>query len=218
MVRADFDRNLKLLQEELLLLGGLVEKAIVDSIEALKTRDIELSHKIVSQDDIIDQKTNQIEEKAIDLIATQQPIAIDLRTLMSVIHISVELERMGDYAEGIGKIGIMMGNDPPVNPLVDIPKMAARSSDKLKRSLAALVKRDPSLARKVCEDDYEVDNLYDVIYKDLIALMIDDPTTIQRATYLMWVAHDLERIADRATNIAERVIFLVTGQLATSST
>ena len=218
MVRADFDRNLKLLQEELLLLGGLVEKAIVDAIEALKTRDIELSHKIVSQDDIIDQKTNQIEEKAIDLIATQQPIAIDLRTLMSVIHISVELERMGDYAEGIGKIGIMMGNDPPVKPLVDIPKMAAKASDMLKRSLDALVKRDPALARQVCEDDDEVDNLYDLIYKDLIALMIDDPTTIQRATYLMWVAHDLERIADRATNIAERVIFLVTGQLVASST
>ena len=218
MVRADFDRNLKLLQEELLLLGGLVEKAIIDSIEALKTRDIELSHKIVSQDDIIDQKTNQIEEKAIDLIATQQPIAIDLRTLMSVIHISVELERMGDYAEGIGKIGVMMGNDPPVKPLVDIPKMATKSSDMLKRSLDALVKRDPALARQVCEDDDEVDNLYDLIYKDLIALMIDDPTTIQRATYLMWVAHDLERIADRATNIAERVIFLVTGQLVTSST
>ena len=218
MVRADFDRNLKLLQEELLLLGGLVEKAIVDSIDALKTRDIELSHKIVSQDDIIDQKTNQIEEKAIDLIATQQPIAIDLRTLMSVIHISVELERMGDYAEGIGKIGVMMGNDPPVKPLIDIPKMATKSSDMLKRSLDALVKRDPALARQVCEDDDEVDNLYDLIYKDLIALMIDDPTTIQRATYLMWVAHDLERIADRATNIAERVIFLVTGQLVTSST
>ena len=216
MVRADFDRNLKLLQEELLLLGGLVEKAIVDAIEALKTRDIELSHKVVSQDDIIDQKTNQIEEKAIDLIATQQPIAIDLRTLMSVIHISVELERMGDYAEGIGKIGVMMGNDPPVKPLVDIPKMSAKASDMLKRSLDALVRRDPALARQVCEDDDEVDNLYDKIYKDLIALMISDPTTTQRATYLMWVAHDLERIADRATNIAERVIFLVTGQLVKS--
>ncbi|MBI01248.1 MAG: phosphate transport system regulatory protein PhoU [Chloroflexi bacterium] len=216
MVRADFDRNLKLLQEELLLLGGLVEKAIVDAIEALKTRDIELSHKVVSQDDIIDQKTNQIEEKAIDLIATQQPIAIDLRTLMSVIHISVELERMGDYAEGIGKIGVMMGNDPPVKPLVDIPKMAGKASDMLKRSLDALVRRDSALARQVCEDDDEVDNLYDQIYKDLIALMISDPTTTQRATYLMWVAHDLERIADRATNIAERVIFLVTGQLVKS--
>ena len=216
MVRADFDRNLKLLQEELLLLGGLVEKSIVDAIEALKTRDIELSHKVVSQDDIIDQKTNQIEEKAIDLIATQQPIAIDLRTLMSVIHISVELERMGDYAEGIGKIGVMMGNDPPVKPLVDIPKMSAKASDMLKRSLDALVRRDPALARQVCEDDDEVDNLYDQIYKDLIALMISDPTTTQRATYLMWVAHDLERIADRATNIAERVIFLVTGQLVKS--
>jgi phosphate transport system protein len=213
MVRADFDRNLKLLQEELLLLGGLVEKAIMESIQALKTRDIELSHKIVSQDDIIDIKTNQIEEKAIDLIATQQPIAIDLRTLMSVIHISVELERIGDYAEGIGKIGIMMGDEPPVKPLVDIPRMADKSSTMLKLSLDALVRRDPILAKQVCADDDEVDNLYDIIYRDLISLMISDPTTIQRATYLMWVAHDLERIADRATNIAERVIFLVTGQL-----
>jgi len=216
MVRADFDRNLKLLQEELLLLGGLVEKAIVDSIEALKTRNLELSHKVVAQDDIIDQKTNEIEEKAIDLIATQQPIAIDLRTLMSVIHISVELERMGDYAEGIGKIGIMMGNDPPVKPLVDIPKMADKASGMLKRSLDSLVRRDPILARQVCDDDDEVDNLYDQIYNDLIQLMISDPSTIQRATYLMWAAHDLERIADRATNIGERVIFLVTGQLVSA--
>ena len=217
MVRADFDRNLKLLQEELLLLGGLVEKAIMDSIQALKTRDIELSHKIVSQDDIIDIKTNQIEEKAIDLIATQQPIAIDLRTLMSVIHISVELERMGDYAEGIGKIGIMMGDEPPVKPLVDIPQMADKAGTMLKLSLDALVRRDPVLAKQVCESDDEVDHLYDVIYRDLIDLMVSDPTTTQRATYLMWVAHDLERIADRATNIAERVIFLVTGQLVSSS-
>lgn len=217
MVRADFDRNLKLLQEELLLLGGLVEKAIMDSIQALKNRDIELSHKIVSQDDIIDTKTNQIEEKAIDLIATQQPIAIDLRTLMSVIHISVELERMGDYAEGIGKIGIMMGDEPPVKPLVDIPRMADKASTMLKLSLDALVRRDPVLAKQVCDADDEVDNLYDVIYRDLIDLMVSDPTTTQRATYLMWVAHDLERIADRATNIAERVIFLVTGQLVSLS-
>ena len=216
MVRADFDRNLKLLQEELLLLGGLVEKAIVDSIEALKTRNLELSHKVVAQDDIIDKKTNEIEEKAIDLIATQQPIAIDLRTLMSVIHISVELERMGDYAEGIGKIGIMMGNDPPVKPLVDIPKMADKASGMLKRSLDSLGRRDPILARQVCDDDDEVDNLYDQIYNDLIQLMISDPSTIQRATYLMWAAHDLERIADRATNIGERVIFLVTGQLVSA--
>lgn len=216
MVRADFDRNLKLLQEELLLLGGLVEKAIVDSIEALKTRNLELSHKVVAQDDIIDKKTNEIEEKAIDLIATQQPIAIDLRTLMSVIHISVELERMGDYAEGIGKIGIMMGNDPPVKPLVDIPKMADKASGMLKRSLDSLVRRDPILARQVCDDDDEVDNLYDQIYNDLIRLMVSDPSTIQRATYLMWAAHDLERIADRATNIGERVIFLVTGQLVSA--
>jgi phosphate transport system protein len=154
-----------------------------------------------------------LEEQCIDLIATQQPIAIDLRTLMAVLHIATELERMGDYAEGIAKISVMMGDEPPLKPLIDIPRMAEKATAMLQHSLDALVNRDEAAAREVCNDDDEVDDLYDQIYRELLTYMIQDPSTIQRATYLLWVAHDLERIADRATNIAERVIFLVTGRL-----
>ena len=142
-----------------------------------------------------------------------QPIAIDLRTLMAVLHISVELERMGDYAEGIAKISLSMGQEPPLKPLIDLPRMAQMAATMLHGSLESLLKRDVELASKICADDDEVDDLYDQVYRELLTYMIQDPDTIQRATYLLWVAHDLERIADRATNIAERVIFMVTGKL-----
>ena len=162
---------------------------------------------------MIDQKRFQLEERCLELIATQQPIATDLRMVISVLHIAVELERMGDYAEGIGKISLMMGNEPPLKPLIDIPRMTEKCIDMLRRSLDALVRRDVVMATQVCKDDDEVDGLYDQVYHELLMFMIQDPKTIQRATYLLWAAHDLERSADRATNIAERVIFLVTGQL-----
>jgi phosphate transport system protein len=213
MVRADFDRNLKALQDDLLVLGSMVEKAITKSMNALKNRDLEASRQVVEDDDLIDRRRFQLEDQCIDLIATQQPIAIDLRTLMAVLHIAVELERMGDYAEGIGKISLMMGDQPPLKPLIDIPRMADKATAMLQRSLDALVNRDADAALQVCQDDDEVDGLYDQVYRELLTYMIQDPRSIQRATYLLWVAHDLERIADRATNIAERVIFLVTGKL-----
>ena len=213
MVRADFDRHLKTLQDDLMTLGRRVESAVYKALEALKSRDLELSRRVVQEDDVIDQMRFKLEEQCVDLIATQQPIAIDLRTLVAVLHISVELERMGDYAEGIGRISLMMGNEPPLKPLIDIPRMAERSCDMLRRSLDALVRRDAEAALQVCKDDDEVDALYDQVYRELLTYMIQDPRTIQRATYLLWVAHDLERTADRATNIAERVIFLVTGKL-----
>jgi phosphate transport system protein len=214
MVRADFDRNLKALQDDLIALGSMVEKAITKSMDALKNRDLEASRRVVEEDDFIDRQRFLLEEQCIDLIATQQPIAIDLRTLMSVLHIAVELERMGDYAEGIGKISLMMGDEPPLKPLIDIPRMADKATGMLQRSLDALVSRDSVAAVQVCNDDDEVDALYDEVYRELLTYMIQDPASIQRATYLLWVAHDLERIADRATNIAERVIFLVTGKLS----
>ncbi|MFQ6026221.1 MAG: phosphate signaling complex protein PhoU [Dehalococcoidia bacterium] len=213
MVRADFDRHLRELQEELLILGDLVEQAIAKSMEALKKRDLALSQQVVDEDDVIDQKRFQLEDRCIDLMATQQPIAIDLRTLMAVLHISVELERMGDYAEGIAKISLMMGNEPPLKPLIDLPRMAQLASTMLHQSLEALMNRDADLAERICADDDDVDALYDQVYRELLTYMIQDPNNIQRATYLLWVAHDLERIADRATNIAERVIFMVTGKL-----
>jgi phosphate transport system protein len=214
MVRADFDRNLKTLQDDLIALGSMVENAIAKSMNALETRDLEASRRVVSDDDLIDRKRFQLEDQCIDLIATQQPLAIDLRTLLSVLHITVELERMGDYAEGIGKITLMMDDDPPViKPLIHIPRMAEKALSMLQRSLDALINRDAAAAVAVCNEDDEVDDLYDRVYRDLLVHMSRDPASIQRATYLLWVAHDLERIADRATNIAEQVIFLVTGKL-----
>ena len=213
MPRMDFDRDLRDLQDELLTLGGMVEKAIAKSLDALKNRDLALSEEVIAEDDIIDEMRFELEERCIDLMATQQPLAGDLRIIITVLHVAVELERMGDYAEGIAKISVAMGDEPPLKPLIDIPRMADRSSDMLRRSLDAFVNRDIAAAYQICEDDDEVDALYDQVYKELLIYMMSDPGTIRRATYLLWVAHDLERIADRTTNIAERVIFLVTGRL-----
>ncbi len=213
MPRADFDRHLRALQDDLLVLGSMVEKAIAKALDALKRRDLEESRLVIQEDDAIDQQRFQLEEKCIELIATQQPMARDLRALIAILHISVELERMGDYAEGIGKISLMMGEEPPLKPLIDIPRMAEKATDMLRRSLDALVGRDIVAAKAVCNDDDEVDALCDQVYRELLTYMIQDPKTIQRATYLLWVAHDLERVADRATNIAEMVVYLVTGKM-----
>ena len=215
MPRAGFSRDLRELQDELLVLANMVEKAIARSLDALKNRDLALSEEVVRDDDIIDRKRMELEERCIDLIATQQPLAGDLRVLITVLHMSVELERMGDYAEGIAKISLMMGNEPPLKPLIDIPRMADKATDMLRRSLDAFVNRDVGLANAVCDDDDEVDALYEQVYRELLTYMMESPAAIQRATFLLWVAHDLERIADRTTNIAEKVIYMVTGELAT---
>ena len=216
MPRADFDRDLRMLQDDILMLGSMVEKAIMTSLDSLQRRDLDLSKEIVAGDDLIDNKTFEIEDKCINLIATQQPLAIDLRIIISMLHISQELERMGDYAEGIAKISIAMGDEPPLKKLIDIPRMGQKSSNMVKLSLDSLVNRDLVTAQVVLKDDDEIDALYDQVYRELLTFMIEDPKSIKRGTYLLWVAHDLERIADRATNIAERVIFLVTGRLAGS--
>ncbi len=213
MLRVDFDRDLRMLQDELLGLGGMVEKAVASALDALKRRDLEESEHVIRQDDLIDKKRYGIEERCVDLIATQQPIAKDLRTIIAMLHIAVELERMGDYAEGIAKISVAMGDEPPLKPLVDIPRMGDKAASMLRRSLESLINRDIVAATVVGNDDDEVDALYDQVYRELLTFMIEDPKSIRRATYLLWVAHDLERIADRATNIAERVIYLVTGKL-----
>lgn len=213
MQKADLDRQLRELQENLLVLGSMVEKAIAKALDALKTRDMEASAQIIKEDDAIDLLRYQLEEHCIELIATQQPVARDLRRLVAILHIAVELERMGDYAEGIGKISLLMGEEPPLKPLVDIPRMAEKATIMLRNSLDALVNRDVVAAMGVCNADDEVDALYDQVYRELLTYMIEDPKSIRRATHLLWVAHDLERVADRATNIAERVIYLVTGKM-----
>ena len=212
MPRNEFGRDLRFLQEELLAVGSMVEKAIANSVDGLKRRDLELSRQVVQDDAIIDARRYDIEERCVNLIAKQQPMATDLRTIITILQIVGELERIGDYASGIAKISLAMGNEPPIKPLIDIPRMADKASLMLRRSLDALVNRDIVAAAGVRADDDEVDALYDHIYRELLTFMLEDPRTITRATYLLWVAHDLERIADRATNIAKRVIYLVTGQ------
>ena len=213
MVRTNIENRLNEIQDDVLALASMVEKAITHAIDALRERDLEASQAVVAFDDVIDEKRFFIEERCVDLLATQQPAASDLRWVIALLHIAVELERMGDYAEGIGKISLMMGDEPPLKPLIDIPRMAEMSISMLHRSIDALVTRDIDLARKVCEADDEVDALHEQIYNELLLFMIKDPRSIQRATYLLWVTHDLERTADRATNIAERVIYMVTGKM-----
>ena len=213
MPRTDFDRSLQQIQDELLMLGSMVEKSIDRSVLALKNRDLSLSKTVIDDDDLIDDLRNKIEEKCISVIATQNPMAGDLRTVISVLYIAEELERMGDYAEGIAKISLSIGKEPMLKPLVDIPRMAEKSSKMLSRSLDALVNRDEQLAIQVCRDDNEVDELYNQVYRELLTFMISDPKTIERATYLLWVSHNIERIADRATNISERVLYLITGRI-----
>ena len=217
MPRADFEMNLTLVQEETIQLSSMVEKAIYKSVDSLKKRDVEASQQVIDEDDLIDLKQEALEERCIELIALESPIAGDLRILISAMMIANELERMGDYAEGIAKISVSMGNLPPLKPLIDIPRMAEKAVIMLRNSTQAFISRDIDLARNVVESDDEVDDLYNQVYRELLTYMLEEPGSIQRATYLLWVAHDLERVADRATNIAERVIYLVTGQLVGNS-
>ena len=209
--REEFDLKLVGLEAEVEGLAYFVGEAIHRAVDALKERDLVVSQQVVADDDYVDRKQAEIESRCIDLIATQQPVARDLRSIIALLHIGVELERMGDYAEGIGKISLSIGDEQTLKPLIDIPLMAQKATDMLIDSINALLNRDTERAQAVCDADDEVDALYERVYHDLLEYMIADPETIQRATYLIWVAHDLERIADRATNIAEQVIFLVNG-------
>ena len=211
--RATFDRQLAGLKDEVLILGSMVYKAIARSVDALKRRDRNESEIIISDDMKINRKRFEIEEKCLLLLATQQPMASDLRVIAAAMHIITDLERMADHAEGIAKINLMMGDEPLLKPLIDIPKMADKARDMLRRSLDAYVARDVEAAKRLAGEDDEVDELYNVVYRDLLDIMIKDPTTVTRATYLLWVAHNLERIADRVTNICERIAFMVTGQM-----
>ncbi len=214
MTRETFDRELQRLQDEVLVLGSLVEKAIVESVDLLKRRDTDGSCRLIRQDRrVINEKRYAIESDALTLIATQQPMAGDLRVIAAVIEIAHELERMGDYAKGIAKINVMMGREPLLKPLIDIPLMAEKARDMLHRSLEAFVHRDVELARAIPQEDDEVDGLYNQVYRELLTLMMQNPRDIDRATYLLWVAHNLERTADRVANICERVIFTVTGEM-----
>ncbi|MEX0785819.1 MAG: phosphate signaling complex protein PhoU [Dehalococcoidia bacterium] len=213
MTRVSFDQQLTEIQEETLLMAGLVESAIDRSVRALKERDIELARLVIHDDLKINAKRYDAEEKCLELIATQQPLARDLRTIVSVLHITVDLERMGDHAEGIAKVALMGSDEAPLRPLADIPRMAQLANKMLMGSIEAFKDRDAKRARAICDDDDEVDALYDQVYSELLAIMANDPATLERATHLTWVAHNLERVADRVTNICERVVYLVEGHI-----
>ena len=211
--RARFSSELRAIQDDVVSLGRMVGVAIDQSVEALKGRDTDWARMVIHNDIAINARRFAIEERCMKLLATQAPLAVDLRFIASALNIITDLERMGDHAEGICKINIMLGEEPLVKPLVDIPRMAAKANDMLSRSLEALVARDIEKAKAVSHEDDEVDALHDQVVRELISFMIEDPRTIQRALYLTWVSHNLERIADRVTNICERVVYIVTGEM-----
>ena len=213
MTREAYHKALKDVQDEVLRMADKVGKALKDSMEALKQRDLETSKRIIREDIVINKMRFDIEDKCLLLIATQQPMAVDLRILAAVINIITDLERIGDHAEGIAKINIAIGEDSLVKPLVDIPRMGEKGLSMLERCMKAFVDKDIEMARQICNEDDEVDALYDQIYRELLLTMIENPRTIQGATYLIWTAHNLERTADRVTNIAERIVFMVTGKM-----
>ena len=212
-MRTVFHKQLREIQDEILVMGSMVGKAILRSVEALKDRDINLAQHIIDDDLLINKKRFEIEERCIELIATQQPMATDLRTIAAILNIITEIERMGDYAVGIARIVILIGGEPPLKALVDIPLMAEKTTDMLNRSLDAFINRNAEAAKKIAKEDDMIDNLYDQVFRELLIIMAEDPKTITRATRLIWTAHNLERAADRVTNICERVVFIVTGKM-----
>ena len=213
MARAAYQRELQKLHDQVLILGSMVDKAIDRAIQSLVRRDSETARQVIAEDRAVNSKRFEIEDQAIRLIATQQPMASDLRAIIAVLNIIVDLERIGDHAAGIAKITLMHEDKPLVKPLVDIPRMAEIAVRMLNESLEAFKHRDAASARAICDEDDEVDGLYDQVYRELLTYMMADPQTIDRATWLLWVAHNLERIADRVTNICERVVYEATGQM-----
>lgn len=213
MLRKTFENEIQQVKDELLLLGSMVEQQTLDAVEALKKRDLEAARRVYATDAKVNEKRFAIENQVMILIATQQPMAHDLRLLASILEIAGELERMGDYAKGIAKINLRMGDQPLLKPLIDIPRMANIASSMLHRALTAFVNEDAEAAKAIPEEDDEVDGLYNQVYRELMTFVISDPRTIERANYLLWAAHNLERMADRVTNICERTIFIVTGEM-----
>jgi phosphate transport system protein len=212
-MRKTFEIEIQQLKDEIMLLGSMVEHAILAAVESLKKHDIEASRRLYEMDCQVNAKRYAIEEKVMITIATQQPAARDLRLLASILEVAGELERMGDYAKGVAKVNILIGDQSLLKPLVDIPLMASKCADMLHRSLVAFVNEDVEAARLIPPEDDEVDALYNQVYRDLMTFVMADAKSIEPANRLLWVAHNLERVSDRVTNICERTIFVVTGQM-----
>jgi phosphate transport system protein len=211
--RSDFFRRLDELRDAVLTMGSMVDKAIDRAVDALRRRDLAQAQQVIEGDSTINHQRFDIEQSALLLLATQQPMASDLRFLATVLHIATDLERMGDHARGIARLCLMLGDEPPIKPMVAIPQMAELCRGRLRRALDAFVDRDCDAARAIADEDAEIDQLRLTTFQELLNTMIHDPSTVTRATYLLWVAHNLERIGDHVTNICERIIFAVTGHM-----
>ncbi len=211
--RATLDQEARAINDDLLRMQKLVDQSILRSVDSLKRRDQTLAQQVIDEDVEINDMRFKIEEACLSLIATQQPAASDLRSVIAAMHMVVEMERMADHASGIAKTVIMMGDEPLLKPLVDIPKMAELARDMLRDSLQAYNARDAEKARQIAVRDDDMDGLYRAVFDELVKIMSKTPGSASRATYLLWCAHNLERIGDRVTNIAERVIFVNTGDM-----
>jgi len=211
-MRATYEQQIQELRDNVVTMASMVDKAIARSIEALRTQNVNLAKDVRRADKEINRLRWEGEEKCIVLIATQAPMAGDLRRITAGLEIFSELERMGDHAAGIAKIVIETADEPLLKSLVDIPRMAQVAREMLDDAITAFMNRDADLARTVAIRDDEVDDIYDQVYRELLTFMMADPTTINRATHLLWAAHNIERIGDRITNICERTVYTVTGQ------
>jgi phosphate transport system protein len=213
MPREMFERELLQLQDAMLEMASAVESAITDSVDLLARRDMDGARALIARDRTINERRFAIEADCLVVVATQQPMASDLRVIAAILFIVNELERIGDYAKGIAKINLLMGPGPLLKPLVDIPRMAEKARDMLHHAMDAFIRRDVALARAIPAEDDEVDALFERVNQELLELMIADPRVTAQANLLMWAAHNLERAADRVTNLCERTIFTVTGEL-----
>ncbi len=206
--------KLSKLHNKLNRMAELVLDAVNESVDSLVDKDVGKAKQIKKQDKKINKIRWEIEEDCINLIATQQPVASDLRELISLLNIITELERIGDYAAGISKLTILIGDEKHVKSLIDIPRMKEIAVDMIENSMKAYINKDANSARLIHSQDDDIDNLYNQIQRELVTYMIEKPSYITQSTYLIWVAHNLERVGDRVTNICERIIYLATGEHA----
>ncbi len=211
--RATLDQETRAINDDLLRMQKLVDQSIVRSLDSLERRDQTVALQVIDDDIEINDLRFKIEEACLSLIATQQPAASDLRWVIAAMHMVVEMERMADHATGIAKTVIMMGDEPLLKPLIDIPRMAELAREMLRESLEAHNERSAEKARRIAARDDEMDGLYRAVFDELVEIMSKTPGSATRATYLLWCAHNLERIGDRVTNIAERVVFVNTGDM-----
>jgi phosphate transport system protein len=212
-LRIPFDREIADIEKNMLQMRELVDQAILRGYTSLAERDADLARQVIADDDVINGLRFTIEEASLTLIATQQPTATDLRRVIAIMNIVVDLERMGDYATGIATTVLLMGDEPLLKPLIDLPKMVELAREMLNDSVQALLDQDVDHAKEIAARDDEMDELYREIFDELVEIMAKRPEGVQRATYLLWCAHNVERMGDRVTNIAERVVFVSTGDM-----